>query len=604
MKKIVFSVGLLALSALITNAQINQGGFPLSSLNSAVDYYAPISEYPLPEWDNYLAEYDNKEGNERHLNPYLVARNIDVSISFPQSGVFYEAEDGSVIWKAQVKVADAKALGFYYDIFNLPKGVNYFISNENGRHVLGAYTSNNNAESGMFANEAVQGGIVNLELNIPPFVNQNEIKLHINQVAVYFRAVEYLETYKSKDGIDFIYDNALLGGSSKCQLNAACPQGTNYQIQRRATLQQLIVSGGGLGMCSGSMVNMVGNSPGNCKTYYLTAAHCESSNSTSQSNPNINQIILRYNYETSSCVSLAVPTAKTINGAKFVSRSNISGNAGTIVGDFLLLEVTQNIPESWNVTLVGWDNRNTTPQTYTAPKKFIGFHHPSGDVKKLSTSQKISSDGVAQNHTHWSQEIDEGYIERGSSGSGLFNGDGRLIGIASVAFFNVSDQECLKNGKNEANSAEPSNDVSYAKFSTSWNYMTDGSADNRKLKPWLDPENTGATVIQSVTSSCNSVDGVGGTRINNYNQDLENSILIQPNPVVNNKLNIQFNLKEFTDISVTMYDITGKEVKSGYINEISTGTFSLDVSHLTSGMYMVKISDGNGFANKKVMIRN
>ncbi len=55
----------------------------------------------------------------------------------------------------------------YYDRFSLPEGVRLFLSNANGRQVLGAYTAaNNDAASGRFANEPVEGSIVNMELNI------------------------------------------------------------------------------------------------------------------------------------------------------------------------------------------------------------------------------------------------------------------------------------------------------------------------------------------------------------------------------------------------------------------------------------------------------
>src|SRR5690606_2486304 len=139
----------------------------------------------------------------------------------------------------------------------------------------------------------------------------------------------------------------------------------------------------------------------------------------------------------------------------------------------------------------GWNRQPNIATTVLAPQKFIGFHHPYGDNKKLSTSQSIESlswpsDLPDANGTRWFQQTTEGYAGPGSSGSGLFDGNGRLIGIASTA--SISEDvpiNCFFNADMDTGYAMDV--IWYDKLSHGWNYSTNGPADNRKIQPWLDP---------------------------------------------------------------------------------------------------------------------
>ncbi len=128
------------------------------------------------------------------------------------------------VWRARINVAGANALGLYYDNFQLPEGVKFYLSNANGKQILGAYTAaNNNPSVPNFATEAVQGEVVNLELDIEPGVNLADINLHIDRAAAYFRGIEYLLNYVDGDlqTID-AYDDApyrsLFGMYDQCHM--------------------------------------------------------------------------------------------------------------------------------------------------------------------------------------------------------------------------------------------------------------------------------------------------------------------------------------------------------------------------------------------------
>src|SRR6202034_1015580 len=154
-----------------------------------------------------------------------------------------------------------------------------------------------------------------------------------------------------------------------------------------------------------------------CTPYLLTASHTEFTNSTADST--FAQWIFYFNYETSSCDwTGAQPIPQTMTGAYFKARASYDYSSGTIIGDFLLLQLRQAVPASYGAFFAGWD-LDTTVNTGS----FIGFHHPSGDVKKVSQTDGIDPSGSFNGTpgTHWLLLWNQGGIEEGSSGSGLFN---------------------------------------------------------------------------------------------------------------------------------------------------------------------------------------
>jgi hypothetical protein len=586
-------------------AQLSEGGIPLSVQAALKSQYIPVATYALPDWKSTITKNEKAEA-EGKPQPYLLALFTAADVSFPASGTFVKTDNGHQVWRTQIKIDGAKATGLYYDKFELPKGVKFYVSNANGNQILGAYTSNNNSPSKTFANEAVQGGLVNLEMDIAPGVNTDDIQMHINHAAVYFRGVDYLVQYafdpQHLHEVNAI-DTALTGGSSVCMINAICPAGVNYPNQRKATFQILIPVTGGVGACSATMLNNTGNTASSCKQYFLTATHCDGENGSTSAH--FDQLILRFNFEQAVCnTTTAIPQSNTMTGANFIARANYDESAPiqNIKGDFLLLEARQAIPVSWNVNLAGWNKNPGIATTATLPKKFIGFHHPDADVKKVSSTQVVegvSLDGTTANATHWAMELTEGLVSTGSSGSGLFDGDGYLIGVASVAGPDNLPPACTLNAAGNTVGGT-GNFVAYSKFAYDWDYTIDGTANIRKLKPWLDPGNTGAVTINPVKSNCTAIGG--GTGININNNKLDNSIEIYPNPSTSGMVNVKINLASSSDITMDLYDITGKKLKSFQLKDIRTGSYALDLSQYANGIYMLKCSDGNAVSSKKIML--
>jgi hypothetical protein len=145
-----------------------------------------------------------------------------------------------------------------------------------------------------------------------------------------------------------------------------------------------------------------------------------------------------------------------------------------------LLQLNNTVPVSFNPFFAGWNrtlNNNIAGTVY-------GVHHPSADIKKLSWSilgvstTTYLQNPVPGNGTHWrvTSWSDGTTTEPGSSGSPLFDPDGRIIGQLHGGY---------------ASCTSITSDW-YGKFGVSW---TGGGTSATRLSNWLDPINAGATTL-------------------------------------------------------------------------------------------------------------
>lgn len=168
--------------------------------------------------------------------------------------------------------------------------------------------------------------------------------------------------------------------------------------------------------CSGALIN---NSKQDGAQYFLTANHCVFAD--------VSYFIIGFDYQFKYCQQESKlhlkdkepePEPKLIQGLRLVASWDQT--------DFALLLVKERIPDSYNVYLAGVD-----PSPKLASNVY-GIHHPSGDVKKISSYHGTllpASWNEAPKTFHvqvpsWTF----GVTERGSSGSPLFNQEGLIVG--------------------------------------------------------------------------------------------------------------------------------------------------------------------------------
>jgi hypothetical protein len=184
-------------------------------------------------------------------------------------------------------------------------------------------------------------------------------------------------------------------------------------------------------------------------------------------------VVVYWNYETTTC-------GGSPDGSLTDFQTGTTVRADYADTDLTLLELDDDPDAAWEVCFAGWDRGAGNPQSA------VGIHHPSNDEKAISfendPTQTTSYEGESSpgDGTHiriidW----DDGTTEKGSSGSPLFNIAKRVVGQLHGGY------------------AACGNDESdwYGRFSVSWD---GGGTSSSRLRDWLDPGNTDATVVNTI----------------------------------------------------------------------------------------------------------
>lgn len=373
---------------------------------------------------------------------------VDVNYDLTNSGVWTTLPNDDRIWRLKIKCQEAVSINLLYDKFWLPDGAKRHLYTEDKTQILGGFTSDNNRgkryDPAPFTTGLLFSESVIIELYEPKNVEDLSI------IAIDKVVHGYNELSQMADANGY-------GDSGPCQVNVNCPEGQNWQEEKKGIALILI---NGYRMCTGSLVN---NTSEDLKPYFLTADHCIGTLDAT-GDTDASHYSFYWNYESSSCSNSSNYNPQSTSGATL--RAN---NANS---DFALFELTEsplssNIPVKFN----GWD-RTTSPT-----QGGVGIHHPRGDFKKIATHNMVPIS--VESNTHWrlswiATPNGHSVTEPTSSGSPLFTNNKRIIGQLHGGVYPNLDCE------------DPANDVGrYGKFSVSWN----GTIPQRRLKDWLDPTN-------------------------------------------------------------------------------------------------------------------
>ncbi|MEZ4890401.1 MAG: GEVED domain-containing protein [Crocinitomicaceae bacterium] len=482
MKKITLGivVALMSFMPFMNHAQSNYPAIEKFSKN------IPTLYYQTPDL-SAIAQQDIQRDKNGQF--YRIGVGIDVNITPQNSGVWSTNENGDKVWQLKIQYPGAEALNFIFSKFYIYGNTTLNVYNTQGKKIHTAFTSKDVLEHGQQNLDLCQGDNMVLELVEPNGVQPSLIE--IEQIGYLYRSTGFPS--KANNEKDF-------GDSESCEVNVNCsPEGNNWQDEKKGVARILLKVGNSYGWCSGSLVN---NTSQDCTPYFLTAQHCAVGASTSD----MNLWKFYFNYEASGCTnpgSQGTLANSFITGClKIASSEDVSGNTIS-KSDFFLCKLGNASNQSTIITTLkgfgaywnGWDANNT------ASTSGVSIHHPAGDIKKISTyTSTLFSDtysGVNAN-THWrvtwaSTSNGHGVTEGGSSGSPIFTyngGNSRIVGTLS--------------GGSSYCSAPTQPDL-YGKVSYHWTSC--GTTNATQLKPWLDPTNSGALVLNGSSDPCAS----GGT---------------------------------------------------------------------------------------------
>jgi hypothetical protein len=367
----------------------------------------------------------------------------EVSYGPGNTGKTIISETGERVWYLRLRSAGARSLNIIFSKYRLLEGEKVFVYDKNMTTVRGPFTSGNNMESATLAIMPVAGEELIIEYHMrSPYDGE---RLVVGQVAHDFIGITGGH-YLSKD----IY----FGSSQPCNVDINCEPGMSWQLEKNSVVR---IIAGGTELGTGFLVN---NTKEENIAFVITANHVIR---TAQNA--INSIYV-FRYESPFCSGPDGPSEYSLSGAEMMAE-----DANT---DFTIVRLITFPPITYRPYLAGWDVRGLIPDNT------VTIHHPSGDVKKISTdldSPVIATFQDLYTNGFWKVlRWDEGTTEGGSSGSPLFNQDHRVVG-----YLTGGEAVC----GNSVNDYFGRMDIAYDRNPDFYG----------RLKPWLDPARSGVLVL-------------------------------------------------------------------------------------------------------------
>ncbi len=526
------------------SAQITNKGEPMSWQIQNKKNVTPVV---MKGFDlNKIKAEDAINDTKREI-PFRFGHEFNVDLGF-KDGVWENLPNGDRIWRINIVSKDAKTLNVVFDTYKVPRGASVYLYNNDRTDLLGAYTNIFNRPDEMLGTWLVQGSNLWVEYHEPPAVS-GKGKLNIAKVIHGYRSITDAEIQQKA-----------LGDSGDCNQDVDCSVGGDFDSLKdklKKSVGFIILNGF---VCSGTLINNTNNDKA---PYFLTANHCDSGSTATWA--------FRFNWisPSPSCATVdSSPDAainQTTSGATLLASNSES--------DMKLLTLDGGLDDSWDLEWAGWDRTGQTPNFV------VGIHHPSGDIMKVCRDNQSPTKGVVNFNGNPTTEVwsiadwDIGVTEKGSSGSALFDQNGRIVG-------KLSGGAAACNGVNDNNQED-----FYGRFDVSWSF---GTTDATRLSNWLDPTNTGRETLDMLSQENSTVTPPV--------EEEEVSVFFKASDA---KIVISNGAKKILDYII--YNMSGQPIGSGQLsNEIE----EIDITNKSSGMYFIYItntSDGTSFTKKIIL---
>lgn len=318
--------------------------------------------------------------------------------------------NGTAVWQLELHSEDATFLGLRLQDLRLPPEGQISLIGKHGRS--GPFTSDDQSEEGTLWIPIVHGSEAILEVVLPA---ASLSELRFGESVLHY-GVHPLDGSRPVTKAE--------GDAGNCHNNVACPIGDDWPSAIDATVLLII---GNQAICNGALLN---NTSGDGAPLIITADHCGIRSNEDGDGFPASSVTAIFNFQSEECESSSgVSDEDRINGATLLYRERRS--------DTSLIRLDRAPPSRFNVSYAGWDASGTGVDDGS------GIHHPSGDIKKISLFEQPArketvtiTDGAIvggrdQTVDSWRVNWSDGVTEPGSSGSGLWSPEERLIGVLS-----------------------------------------------------------------------------------------------------------------------------------------------------------------------------
>ena len=436
-----WSLRLLFLSIALTTsvfsfAQLSEKGYPYSYLQK-LKKTAKIPVYNLKSFNKEKLNSEDKENPSPFRYSIFEEVNTDIKQDALRTDI---ASEGGEIWRYKIVSKEAKSIQLFFKKYIVPSGAKLFIYNEDYSRIYGAFTDKNISTDGTFMVADFKGEEVIIEY-FEPYNKTFEGQIVLGSVGQ-----AYKDIFQAMYSID-----------AEGYIGINCPEGETWQDQKHSVCLITFNDGSSGYLCSGALMNTTKN---DATPYFLTANHCLSEETVAHT------VVAYFNYEQIGCNGPS-KNNQTLSGATLKTTGAQS--------DFTLLLFYNAPPIEYQPYYSGWNSSEDPGLTST------GIHHPDGKPKKISIdnssatsyNKPITWDNGTTTlaNTHWEVSFDKGKTFGGSSGSPIYDENKRIFGQ-------------LHGGDDLYEY--------YGKLSYSWTHESTGY---NTLKSFLDPDNTGAAVI-------------------------------------------------------------------------------------------------------------
>lgn len=508
------------------------------------EYIPETVDRQLPSLDLFQVG-DEDLRIERETGRTLYGRVIPTSADLLEEGVWTTLPDGSRICRMSFHSEGALGLTVYFSQFYLPDGASLFAYGEEDNYWVGPINFEENNPHLQFKTSQVFGDKVTIEYHEPLGVTGQPL-LEIRGVGNLYRYV-----YKP----EWIDDER---GSEDCQVNVLCPEGDEWEDEINSVVRLEVTDGGNIGLCTGVLMN---NTAWDYRQLMLTALHC----TEGVSDNDLAVMEVRFNYERQNCEGTGgFPNGRNKIGVIHLGDSDCGG--GTYGSDYAIFEIEDYINDNWDPYFAGWRSNNF------GGISGVGIHHPSGDVKKISTynSTLLNGTWVFETNAHWrvrwaSTETDWGVTEGGSSGSPLFDADHYVIGT-------------LTGGGSFCDN--PTSRDFYGKMSRHFSNLNPNDPEDL-IGNFLDPLGSEQTNLQGTYR--------GGSPTNINEEESLQKVKVYPNPSSGIITIVLENADELE--AFELHDNVGKLIAT---DRIASDQFNYDLTSLPVGLYYLTLLNEQG----------
>lgn len=531
----------------------------VTDLGGPLSWKAPLKSAQLlpnkkmASFDMKLVEAQDALNDQSKSIPYRFGYKFDTDFNLNNSGVWENLADGSRVWRLSIVSEEAITMNLLLEDVSFPEGASLYLFDDKNTNRVGAYTARNNREDGLLGTELMNGDHMIVEYHEPANV--------IGQGT--FTIANVIHGYRSLNNVQSNLAKAL-NSSGDCNIDVNCTLGDLWRNQIRSVAMIVV---GGNGICTGALIN---NTCNDGTAYFLTANHCMGGGTGSWA--------FRFNWEvaagdaTLSCASTTNSAGTYNNSANWDQTANGATTlAQSGASDFGLVQIdnmTVTDAENWGCFYAGWNNVDTDGTITSA----IGVHHPSGDVKKICEELNApyhANTGGAD--VWWIDAWDSGVTEPGSSGSPLFDQEGRIIG-------QLYGGAAACSGTNNNGAYD-----FYGRFGVSWGI---GGTST-----YLDPAACGG----NATSNFGYDPNQATASLDKLASDI---FTVSPNPS-NGVFMLDLGTTSLKGVKVTVTDMTGRVLMTQAVNAVST---SLDLSGAENGAYIVRVISGDGSQIESIVL--